>query len=161
MEYNKFTKKELIERIDELEILNAQLLQEKKEETRLEYAWSGNLGHWYWNVKMNRVTFNPLKVTRLGYTKDEIPHHVPYTFFTEKIHPNDYEKVMDVMTKHLNGQGKVYEVEYRIRTKDGKYKWYYDRGKITKYDKNNKPLFLAGIVFYFYALILFPFLFFY
>ncbi|MEG2649849.1 MAG: sensor domain-containing diguanylate cyclase, partial [Eubacterium sp.] len=35
----------------------------------------------------------------------------------------------------------------RIKTKDGKYKWYYDRGKITQYDEDGKPLFLAGIVF--------------
>lgn len=36
---------------------------------------------------------------------------------------------------------------YRIQTKDGKYKWYHDRGKITQYDQNGKPIFIAGIVF--------------
>jgi diguanylate cyclase (GGDEF)-like protein len=38
-------------------------------------------------------------------------------------------------------------VEYRIKTKEGKYKWYYDRGKITKYDDNGKPPLIAGSVF--------------
>lgn len=147
MSYINFTKEQLLERIEELEILNREILKEKEQETRLEYAWTGNLGHWYWNRKTNTVTFNPLKVTALGYDKNEIPEHVNFQFFTDKLHPDDYQKIMDIMTDHLNGKTAVYEAEYRIKTKDGKYKWYYDRGKVTQYDDNSEPLFLSGIVF--------------
>lgn len=127
-------------------MLTQELLNEKEQETRLEYAWTGNLGHWYWNIKTNEVTFNPLKVTTLGYDKSEIPEHVTYQFFTDKLHPEDYQKAMDTMRDHLYGKADVYEVEYRIKAKDGTFKWYYDRGRITQYD-NGKPAFLAGIVF--------------
>ncbi len=128
-------------------MLTQELLKEKEQETRLEYAWTGNLGHWYWNIKTNEVTFNPLKVTTLGYDKSEIPEHVTYQFFTEKLHPEDLENAMDAMRNHLYGKAEVYEAEYRIKAKDGSYKWYYDRGKITQYDDNGKPSFLAGIIF--------------
>ncbi|KAF0092594.1 MAG: PAS domain S-box/diguanylate cyclase (GGDEF) domain-containing protein [Fusobacteria bacterium] len=147
MKYEDFSREKLIERIIELETLNSELLSEKELETRLEYSWSGNLGHWYWNVKNNDVTFNPLKVTNLGYDLSELPENVDYQFFTEMLHPEDYDKTMEAMLNHLQGKANVYEVEYRIRCKDGSYKWYYDRGKITKYDEDGKPLFLAGIVF--------------
>lgn len=147
MNYFNFSREQLLDRIEELEVLTRELLREKEQETRLEYAWTGNLGHWYWNIKSNEVTFNPLKVTTLGYDKGEIPEHVTYQFFTDKLHPEDYQKVMDAMRSHLYGRADVYEVEYRIRTKDGNYKWYYDRGKITQYDNTGEPLFLAGIVF--------------
>lgn len=147
MEYSDFSKEKLLERINELELLNNELLAEREQDVTLEYAWTGNLGHWYWNVKTNSVTFNPLKITTLGYDKSEIPKNVTYQFFTDKLHPEDYQRVMDVMYDHLYGRVNVYEVEYRIKTKDGKYKWYYDRGKITQYDEDGKPLFLAGIVF--------------
>lgn len=147
MNYSNMTKEDLILRIEELELLNQQLLQEKEHEDRLDYAWTGNLGHWYWNVITNNVTFNILKAQALGYSKDEIPESVPYSFFTDKLHPEDYQKTMDAMLDHLKGKSNVYEVEYRIRTKDGHYKWYYDRGSITKKDENGKPVFLAGIVF--------------
>ncbi len=40
-----------------------------------------------------------------------------------------------------------YECEYRIQTKNGDYRWFYDRGKITQRDESNKPLLVAGIVF--------------
>lgn len=147
MDYKEKTKEQLIERIDELEILNQQLLKEKEQETKLEYDWTGNLGHWYWNIKTNNVTFNPLKVTVLGYEKEEIPEIVSYEFFTDKLHPEDHEGTMKAMKDHLYGRESVYEAEYRIKTKGGKYRWYYDRGKITRVDEKGKPLFLAGIVF--------------
>lgn len=147
MKYDDYSREKLIERIVELETLNSELLSERELETRLEYAWAGNLGHWYWNVKSNSVTFNPLKVTNLGYDISEIPDIVDYQFFTEKLHPEDYEKTMEAMLNHLNGRAGVYEVEYRIQCKDGSYKWYYDRGKVTQYDEEGRPRFLAGIVF--------------
>jgi len=147
MEYKNQTKEQLIERIDELEILKDQLLKEKEQEIKLEYDWTGNLGHWYWNIKTNNVTFNLLKVTVLGYEKKDIPETVSYDFFTDKLHPDDHESTMKAMKDHLYGKASVYEAEYRIKTKEGKYRWYYDRGKITRVDEKGKPLFLAGIVF--------------
>ena len=122
MTLEELTKEELISKIEEQKRLIQELLQEKERETRLEYAWTGNLGHWYWDILTNQVHFNPLKVLTLGYT-------------------------MDAMLNHLYNKSEVYEAEYRIQAKDGTYKWYYDRGKITQYDEMGKPIFLAGIVF--------------
>ena len=63
------------------------------------------------------------------------------------MHPEDYDKAMNAMINHLSGKAPVYELEYRILAKDGSYKWYYDRGKITQYNEAGEPLFLSGIVF--------------
>lgn len=147
MDYEELSQEQLLSRIQELKILNRQLLEEKEQETRLEYAWTGNLGHWYWNIKTNAVTFNPLKITTLGYDKSEIPERVTYQYFTEKLHPDDYQIAMEAMLNHLYHGAEVYETEYRILAKDGTYRWYYDRGRITQYDEQGQPLFLAGIVF--------------
>jgi diguanylate cyclase (GGDEF)-like protein/PAS domain S-box-containing protein len=147
MKYQDDSVEQLKKRIEELEALNRTFLQEKEQETRLEFAWSGNLGQWYWYIPTNSVTFNPLKLSTLGYDLSEIPTPVDYQFFVEKLHPDDYEKTMESMRNHLQGKNPVYEVEYRIRAKDGSYKWYYDRGKITQYDESGKPIFLSGIVF--------------
>ena len=51
------------------------------------------------------------------------------------------------MVDHLFGKASLYEAKYRIQGKDGKYRWYYDRGKITQYDEEGKPAFLSGIIF--------------
>lgn len=147
MKYDALSREELLAKIEELETLNQELLREKEHEKNLEFGWKGNLGHWYWNVKTNCVTFNELKVTNLGYKNEEIPEHVTYQFFTEKLHPDDYKGVMECMEQHMRGNIPAYEVEYRIRAKDGSYKWYYDRGKVMERDEQNNPILIAGIVF--------------
>ncbi|MDD4080802.1 MAG: sensor domain-containing diguanylate cyclase [Eubacteriales bacterium] len=141
------SKEQLLAKIEGLEMLTRQLLDEKEQEAKLAFAWTGNLGHWYWNVKTNEVTFNPLKTRTLGYGDSEVPEPVTYQFFTDMLHPEDLENTMDAMRRHLYGKAGIYEVEYRIRAKDGTYKWFYDRGKITQRDEKGKPSFLAGIVF--------------
>lgn len=147
MDYLKYDFDQLIERINELEVLNKQLLNEKEQETRLDFAWVGNLGNWYWNRKTNTVTCNDLKITTLGYMMDEIPKKLTHQFFTDKLHPDDYEKTMQAMTLHLQGKASVYEIEYRIQAKDKSWKWFYDRGTITLRDHEGKPELLSGIVF--------------
>ena len=147
MNYEKLSKGELIKKIDELEGWISQFKRKEVEELTLEFAWTGNLGHWYWNYKTNEVVFNPLKVTTLGYSVDEIPEVVNYQFFTDKLHPDDYERVMNEMILHLKGVSPVYEAEYRIKTKAGDWRWYMDIGKITQRDSDGNIEFLAGIVF--------------
>lgn len=141
------SREELIDHIRVLERMTEQLLLEKEQEVGLKFPWTGNLGQWYWDVEVNHVTCNPMKVMALGYKREEVPEEIPYSFFTDRIHPEDYDKTMQLMRKHLYGELPVYEVEYRIKTVDGKWKWFYDRGKVTKRSPEGKPLFLAGIVF--------------
>ena len=147
LDYQQLSKEQLIVRIEELQMLNEQLKQEIEQQSGLDFPWTGNLGHWYWHIKTNHVTFNPRKVTNLGYAIEEIPETVTYQFFTEKLHPEDYESTMQAMRDHLQSTAKAYEAEYRIRTKDGNYRWYFDIGCVTKTDEQGHATFLAGIVF--------------
>ena len=147
MDYSNCSRAQLLERIDELEMLNKELLTQKEQEVRLDFAWSGNLGHWYLNLKTGKIVFNPLKVTALGYRSDELPEQISYSFFTDKLHPNDYAVVMAAMRQNMEGKADVYECEYRIQARDGSWKWFYDRGKVTQRDAAGKAEFAAGIVF--------------
>jgi diguanylate cyclase (GGDEF)-like protein/PAS domain S-box-containing protein len=145
MDYNQYSKEALIKRIEQLERLNKELLRENND--FLDFAWTGNLGRWYLDLTTGTVVFNPLKIKVLGYEMSEIPFPTPYSFFTNELHPDDYASTMKAMLDAMNQSSPVYECEYRIKTKDGSYKWYYDRGTITQRDKDGKALFAAGIVF--------------
>lgn len=127
--------------------LNKELLTIQQNQDSLEFSWTGNLGHWYWDFQANKVTFNPMKATALGFEKEELPEYVDFQFFTDRLHPDDYDYVMDQMREHLAGKIPVWEVKYRIKSKDGTYKTYYDRGKVTQRSEDGAPLFLTGIVF--------------
>jgi PAS domain S-box-containing protein len=117
----------------------------KKSGEEFEFAWAGNLGRWDWDYKTSEVTFNPKKIVALGYEEDEI--HPNVWEFCEMIHPDDYEKTMNNMREHLQGKTPAYEIEYRIRSKNGDYKWFYDRGVISERDEEGKPSKITGIVF--------------
>ena len=145
--YENYTKDELLSKMTSLERLNAELFQTLQEIERLEFKWTGNLGQWFWDFETNEVTFNPLKAETIGYMEEDLPEKVNFQFFTDKIHPDDYEDVMQQMRSHLSGDIPVWEVKYRIQAKDGSWKMYHDRGKVTQRTEDGKPLFLTGIVF--------------
>jgi diguanylate cyclase (GGDEF)-like protein/PAS domain S-box-containing protein len=134
-------------RIKELEALLEEFKKEKESSELLDFPWVGNLGQWYWSVNSNKVIFNDRKLTNLGFSREELPDEVGFEFFTNRLHPDDYERVMANMRSRLYKQSEAYEVEYRIRNKDGDYVWYYDRGKVSKRDDEGRPLLVSGIVF--------------
>lgn len=145
--YEDLSKKQLIQSIEEMEEVINNMEKEKNDTELLSFPWIGNLGHWSWMVKSNKLVFNEKKATNLGYDSDEIPSNIGFEFFTTKLHPDDYERVMDNMRNHLMNFSDAYEVEYRIRKKDGNYVWYYDRGVVTKRNENGEAIVVAGIVF--------------
>ena len=146
-EYEGYSREELMSKIASLDRLNKKMLQTFQKSERLEFGWTGNLGQWFWDLTTNEVTFNPLKAEAIGYMKEDLPEKVPFQFFTDKLHPDDKENVMQLMRDHLAGEIPVWEVKYRIQAKDGSWKVYQDRGKITERNEKGEPLFLTGIVF--------------
>lgn len=146
MKYEEWSKEDLITKIHELEQALEKEIDVKNNSFLVEFPWAGNLGQWHWFYDRNKVVFNEKKVSQLGYDPLVIGE-VGFEFFTDKLHPDDYEPVMQNMRDHLAGKTPAYEVEYRIRHKDGHYLWYYDRGTVTKRDRDGNPLFLQGIVF--------------
>lgn len=147
--YDAWSREQLVDYLKQVESYNEELKHSLATSNNLflnEFKWAGNLGQWFWYYKQNKVLFNEKKTLSVGYNPEEIGE-VGFEFFTNKIHPDDYERVMDNMRSHLQGKTPAYEVEYRIRHKEGHYIWYYDRGTVVQRDENGFPLVLHGIVF--------------
>ena len=120
--------------------------EDLKNKERLDLCLSaGNLAWWEMDVKTGKILFNENKVKMLGYSMHDFKD-VDYTAFTDLVHPDDYEKTMKAMKDHLEGKKELYEVEYRIKTKNGIYKWYYDKGSVIERDEKGNPLTVKGIV---------------
>ncbi len=145
--HSNLSEKSMLNRIEELEEVLKQIQNEKNYDELTDLPWIGNLGQWYWLVSSNEVVFNEKKVTNLGYKMEDLPKVIGFDYFTDKLHKEDYQRVMDNMKSHLMGLSGSYEAEYRILAANGEYVWYYDRGKITKRNNEGKPLVVSGIVF--------------
>ncbi len=131
-------------------MVNITLIQKErdnlvKSNRRLQQALEmGHMAWWEWDITTGRVTMHEKKATMLGYTVKEFPTDV-YEI-CKLIHPEDYELTMKKMRDHLSGKSPLYDVIYRIKTKTGDYRWYYDKGGIVENDKHGKPLRVVGLV---------------
>ena len=116
----------------------------KENNSRLALATHmAKMAWWEMDVVTGAISYDPRKVEMLGYTSGNFDH---YKGFTDLIHPDDHEKTMNAMRGHLSGLFERYEVEYRIRTQSGEYKWFYDCGTAVKWDDKGKPLYISGYV---------------
>jgi len=119
-----------------------ELIQENN--SRLELAMKvANMAWWEMDISTGKVNFEKRKAEMLGYSPEQFKH---YQDFTMLLHPDDFERAMYAMQKHLDGKVDKYEVEYRILDKSGEYLWFYDVGSIVKRDLHGRPLIITGVV---------------
>lgn len=62
------------------------------------------------------------------------------------IHPDDQEAAAKARQEHLLGLTPIYELEYRMRTKDGRYVWFEVRGKAIKDPGTQGMIFLGSLI---------------
>ncbi len=117
----------------------------RKIHERLDFSWVGSLGRWDWDYETGKVIYNDKKPMALGYAPGEIEPDV--YGWTTMIHPDDYDRTMEQMRLHLKGELPTYDVEYRIRHKDGSYRWFYDSGKVIEWQDDGRPKRIVGLVF--------------
>ncbi len=115
----------------------------RESEERFHLALDGaDLGMWEWDIPTGRVTRNERWAEMLEYTLDEIDS--PEFSFEQLLHPDDKERTLDVFAAHLRGENPFIDVEYRLRTKTGNYKWIMNKGKILDRDQDGRPLRATG-----------------
>lgn len=85
-----------------------------------------NEGHWDWNLVTDEVYFSPRWKEMLGYRDDEIPNALDE--WTRRVHPDDLPAVERSLQLYLEGQQPAYEIEHRLRHKDGGWRWICTRG---------------------------------
>ena len=119
------------------EVLN----QEKR---RLNNILEGTrVGTWEWNVQTGETVFNDYWALIIGYKLEEISP-VSIDTWAQFAHPEDLEVSNRLITEHLEGRSEYYEFESRMKHKNGEWVWVLDRGKITEWDSDGKPLKMSG-----------------
>lgn len=115
----------------------------QRTEARLQFALQGG-GHgvWEWNAQNNGVYFSPGWKAMLGYTDAEIGN--AYNEWESRVHPDDLPSILKELHRFSNGEATNYVAEYRLRCKDGSYKWILDRGKVITRTVEGKPLQAIG-----------------
>jgi two-component system cell cycle sensor histidine kinase/response regulator CckA len=114
----------------------------RKSEERYSLAVQAtNDGIWDVDFATGEVYFSPRWKSMLGYEDEEISNDLEE--WKKRLHPDDLQKVIEARTEYLAGRIPAYEVEYRLRHKDGSYCWVLSRGACVR-DSQGKPYRFSG-----------------
>jgi two-component system sensor histidine kinase/response regulator len=96
-------------------------------EERYALAMKGaNEGLWDWNARTNEIYLSD-RARELAGLEAGGASITPAAWFT-RIHPEDVELYRQPLVAHLRGKSPFYTAEYRVRGRDGAYRWILNRG---------------------------------
>lgn len=117
----------------------------KESYQKLEYLFSiTGLAWWDYDLSTGKVRASSRKAEMIGL--EDVDEEVELEFWTSRLHPDDYERVMNAMRDHLEGRAEEYNTSYRIKNSKGKYTDFEDSGRIVEWNENGKPIRLIGTV---------------
>ena len=116
----------------------------RAEQERLaSIIFGANVGTWEWNVQTGQTVFNERWAEILGYTLAELAP-VSIDTWIRLAHPDDLKASGALLDRHFRGELDHYECEARMRHKNGNWIWVSDRGRVTSWTEDGKPLLMRG-----------------
>ena len=112
-------------------------------EERLRFSLEGaNDGVWDINLDTNEFYISPRGCEILGYLPEEIPG-IAKTWI-DLVCPDDLPEANAKLKDYLEGKSQIFQMEQRLKTKSGNWKWILSRGKITGASSTNIPNRMTG-----------------
>ncbi|MBI5692567.1 MAG: PAS domain S-box protein [Verrucomicrobia bacterium] len=116
----------------------------REERQRLESIIKGaNVGTWEWNVQTGETRFNERWAEIVGHTLAELGPTSIETW-TRFAHPEDLRVSGELLQRHFRGELPYYDCEARMQHKNGSWVWVLDRGRVTTWTPDGKPLWMQG-----------------
>lgn len=114
----------------------------RESEERYALAAAGaNDGLWDWHLQRGHAYFSPRWKSMLGFAEDEIGDD-PDAWLA-LIHADDIQAFRARLADQQTRSGAPFNIEYRIQTRAGDYRWMLCRG-MAVHDRNDRLLRLAG-----------------
>ena len=115
----------------------------REAETQLETAiWGGDIGMW---AKGSDGQFRFLNdwCERVDIDHCNGPNQTER--WRARIHPQDVERHAETKDNFYRGGADQYDIEYRVRTRGGQWRWLLERGKVLERGHNGAALRIVGV----------------
>jgi PAS domain S-box-containing protein len=133
------SKEEVLTIVRDVTSLRQAQQQLAEAQARSEFAVeAARLAWWELDLATGRVQFDPRKVLMAGYAPEAFAN-ATYHAFTDLVHPDDYEPMMQAMGQVAAGQTTIYETDYRMKTAVGGWLWFHDHGELLV-DENGRRI---------------------
>ncbi len=137
------TKKSVVSLRDITEFKKAEQALRVSEE-RLKFAIeSAHLGLWDLNFVTYDVIHNRQWTEMLGFSGEEMDK--PSGWWQERVHPDDLASVTKSNEDHITGRSPYFDCIYRMKHKNGEWRWVHTQGNIISRDRTGAPLRMIGI----------------
>ncbi|MFO0952038.1 MAG: PAS domain S-box protein [Isosphaeraceae bacterium] len=114
----------------------------RENQERLELAMRGlDAAVWDWDLRTGKIYFSPRWKSLIGYEDHEVPND--FDEWRSRLHPADLERAMSSVRAHLDADSPRYELVYRLRHRDGTYRWMLTRG-MTLHDSSGRQARMVG-----------------
>ena len=130
-------------------VLRARIERNRAEEalresrSRLQYALdAADEGLWEWYINTGEAYLSPRFYTILGYKPDEFPGS--YKAWISRVHPDDAGRAERAIADYFAGRSPGYDVEIRMRRKDGRWVWTETHGTIVEKNEDGNPGRMVG-----------------
>ena len=100
------------------------------------------VGVWDWNLATGAQSHSAHWGEMLGYPAGTFAQG--HQNFVTLIHPDDCDLVQTAVARYLAGEVSDYAVDFRMRCKDGGWKWILSRGTVVQRDALGQPLRMIG-----------------
>lgn len=100
-------------------------------------------GYWDLDLRRGKVRYSERCATMLGYAPDEVEDTL--AFWGGLVHPDDLTEARRRLDAHTAGGTDVYDVEVRLRAKDGTWRWVLDRGHVVERDASGEAVRVVGV----------------
>ncbi|MEQ9229445.1 MAG: PAS domain S-box protein [Cyclobacteriaceae bacterium] len=135
--------RDITHRMKAEQALHNTLNELKAIQERFDLAIEGSsAGIWDWDLRTDVVYFSSRFKSLIGFEDHEIENR--FSSFDRLLHPEDKKMVFEKLSETLNDDID-FDVEYRLLTKPGKYRWFIARGKVLR-DHEGVAFRMAGSI---------------
>ncbi len=103
---------------------------------------SGNIGLWDWDILTDQLHVSPEWKQQLGFADTEL--NATSALFYQLLHPDDAGRVQALQDAALRDPQIRYDLEIRLRHKDGSWRWIHSRGQVLR-DDDGRPIRMIGV----------------
>ena len=102
---------------------------------------ASNMGLFDWDIPSNTTRFSREWKSQLGYAEDEIEDR--HEEWESRLHPEDRPVAIERLEKYLAGKIAIYDAVFRMRHKNGSWRWVNARGEVLR-DKHGNQIRMIG-----------------
>jgi PAS domain S-box-containing protein len=102
---------------------------------------AGRSGVWSMDFRTRQAFVDPAVLVALGYSEGELPEHV--AGWQSLVHDDDRAAWQRGIEECGEGRSDLFELEFRVRAKDGSFRWIHSRGQVVRED--GRPVRLIGV----------------